>query len=409
MSTIILGAGPIGIATAYEFAKRGEQVCVISKRKNVGEAGHVNAGWVVPIMSAPVPAPGALKKSIRWLLDSQSPLKITAELNWEHIAFMVEMLRYSTQKNFLHGLHSLSEFGRGTLAAFDEYALNGVKFELHRTGVLMAFTSQAELDSHAIEYEGVEKYGLAPVKVLSGKQMREREPMLTDLVTQGIDCSDQYFVEPTTFINGLRSKAQELGVKFIESDSEVRLTSSGGEIAIEISTEKHKARNVVIAAGVESRNLLEGIGVRIPLRFGKGYSFDFQEESRIRNSLYLSGTKIAVTPNEKFLRFAGTMEFGGDGMKINHKRALGILANSAKYFSFQLPQSVAPRVGLRPMTPDGLPVIGKIDGVSNLYIASGHAMQGVTLAPNTAKATADLVLHKESKIDISAFSPMRFR
>ena len=408
MSTIILGAGPIGLASAFELASRGESVTVISQNKNVGEAAHVNAGWVVPIMSAPVPAPGALKKSIRWLLDSKSPLKIAPELSPGHITFMLSMLKYSTKKHFLHGLSVLSEFGRGSLSAFDGYLEQGVEFEIHRSGVLMAFTSQAELDSHAVEFDGIEKYGLAPVKVLSAAEVQAKEPLLSNIVKFGIDCSDQYFVDPTSLMNGLRKKCAQLGVEFIEVSETIALVNKGSKVQVEVGTRTHSSDHVLVAAGAGSRALLENIGIRIPIRFGKGYCFDFPGEKRVKNSLYLSSAKVAVTPNQNYLRFAGTMEFGGNGLKVNQKRAQGILDSSAKYFNENIFGSAQPKSGLRPMTPDGLPVIGKLSGASNLYIASGHAMQGVTLAPNTGRVLADLIMDKKSAIDISSFNPERF-
>jgi D-amino-acid dehydrogenase len=408
MSTAILGAGPIGLASAFELASRGESVTVISKATNVGAAAHVNAGWIVPIMSAPVPAPGALKKSIRWLLDSRSPLKIAPELSPGHITFMLSMLKYSTQKNFLHGLAALSDFGRGSLPAFDSYIQQGVEFEIHRSGVLMAFTSQTELDSHAVEFDGIEKYGLAPIKVLSASDMQAREPLLSDIVKFGIDCSDQYFIDPTSLIIGLRKKCSELGVEFIEHSGPISLKTSGSRAEINVGPKTIASDQVVVAAGSGSRELLENIGIRIPIRFGKGYCFDFPAEKRIKNSLYLSAAKVAVTPNQNYLRFAGTMEFGGDGLKINHKRAEGILNSSAKYFTENLFNKPQPKSGLRPMTPDGLPVVGKLSGANNLYIASGHAMQGVTLAPNTARVIADLILDGSSSVNLSYFNPERF-
>jgi D-amino-acid dehydrogenase len=408
MSTLILGAGPIGLASAFELAKRGESVTVISRSSNVGEAAHVNAGWVVPIMSAPVPAPGALKKSIRWLLDSRSPLKIAPEIDPGHISFMLSMLKYSTKKHFLHGFSALSEFGRGSLDAFDSYLKQGVEFEIHRSGVLMAFTSQKELDSHAIEFDGVEKYGLAPIKVLSSNEVQSREPLLSDIVKFGIDCSDQYFVDPTSLINGLKKKCSELGVEFIEESGPVTLFAKGSIVHVEVGTRSITRDRILVAAGANSRHLLENIGIRIPIRFGKGYCFDFPSEKRIKNSLYLSGAKVAVTPNEDYLRFAGTMEFGGDGLSISQTRAKGILDSSARYFKENLFSNSTPRSGLRPMTPDGLPVIGKLSNASNLYVASGHAMQGVTLAPNTGRAIADLMLDGSSSVNLNHFNPERF-
>jgi D-amino-acid dehydrogenase len=408
MSTTILGAGPIGLASAYELAIRGESVTVISRSTNVGEAAHVNAGWIVPIMSAPVPAPGALKKSIRWLLDSRSPLKIAPELSPGHISFMLSMLKYSTQKNFLHGLAALAEFGCGSLSAFDSYVQQGIDFEIHRSGVLMAFTSQAELDSHAVEFDGVEKYGLAPVKVLSASEMQVKEPMLSDVVKFGIYCSDQYFVDPTSLMNGLRKKCIQLGVDFIEHAGPISLVTKGSRAEAVIGPKTVSSDHVLVAAGASSRELLENIGISIPIRFGKGYCFDFLGEKRIKNSLYLSSAKVAVTPNHGYLRFAGTMEFGGDGLEINHTRAEGILKSSAKYFTENLFGDIQPKSGLRSMTPDGLPVIGKLSGASNLYIASGHAMQGVTLAPNTGHAIADLILDGSSSVNLNNFKPERF-
>ena len=408
MSTTILGAGPIGLASAFELASRGESVTVISRSANVGEAAHLNAGWIVPIMSAPVPTPGALKKSIRWLLDSRSPLKIAPELSPGHISFMLSMLKYSTQKSFLHGLAALSEFGRGSLSAFDSYIEKGVEFEIHRSGVLMAFTSQAELDSHAVEFEGIEKYGLAPVKVLSTSEMQSREPLLSDIVKYGIDCSDQYFIDPTSLINGLHKKCRELGVEFIEHSGPVSLLTKGSRAEVLVGTRTVSNDQVVVAAGASSRQLFEDIGIRIPIRFGKGYCIDFLGEKRIKNSLYLSSAKVAVTPNQDYLRFAGTMEFGGDGLKINKKRAEGILKSSAKYFTENIFKGAQPKSGLRPMTPDGLPVIGKLAGASNLFIASGHAMQGVTLAPNTGRAVAELILDGSASVNLNDFNPERF-
>lgn len=409
MSVVIVGSGPIGLAAAFELAKRGESVSVVSTSRNVGQAGHVNAGWIVPIMSAPVPAPGALKNSLRWLLDSKSPLKITPELNFEHIAFMFSMLKYSSKKHFVHGFHSLSEFGRGSLSAFDSYIKEGIDFELHRAGVLMAFTSQAELESHAIEFEGVEKYGLAPVDILSAQEMKKREPVLSDLVKCGIDCSDQYFINPSSLISGLLEKCRELRVQFIETSQQIRLEKKNASEVIIRTESQELGGQILIAAGAGTSSLLKEVGIHIPIRFGKGYSFDFYGENRVKNALYLSGAKVAVTPNQNYLRFAGTMEFGGNSLSINKKRAQGILDSSAKYFTSNFLENATAKSGLRPMTPDGLPVIGKLSDFSNLFVASGHAMQGVTLAPNTALAVTQLILDGDSSFDLQSFSPERFQ
>ncbi|HEX7405813.1 MAG TPA: FAD-dependent oxidoreductase [Candidatus Nanopelagicaceae bacterium] len=410
MSTTILGAGPIGLALAYEIAKRGEEVIVISTSRNTGKAAEVNAGWIVPIMAAPVPAPGMVKKSLGWMLKKESPLKISMFPRPSHVSFMAQMLRNTSQRHFAHGLHALSEFGRGTLESFDKYQAEGVDFELHKTGLLMAFLSEKELDAHFAEFENSDLRGLKKVISLSGEEMREIEPGLSRAVKAGINCSDQYSVNPTSLLVGLANACKKLGVKIHETVSPIYIKEDRIK-AIELAYDnvRFPTDHVIIAAGVESRKLMNQVGFDLPLKFGKGYCLDFPQESRISNALYLSEAKVAVTPMEGFLRLAGTMEFGGAALKISQQRANGILKSSSDYFSFSIKEQRNLGMGLRPMTPDGMPVIGKVPNTSNIYVATGHAMLGVTLAPATAKVLANFIFSQTESEHLLNFSPSRFQ
>jgi len=409
MSTTILGAGPIGLALAYEIAKRGEEVIVISTSRNTGKAAEVNAGWIVPIMASPVPAPGMLKKSIGWMLKSQSPLKISMSPKLNHITFMAQMLANTSEKRFAHGLHALSEFGRGALESFDDYQREGVDFELHKTGVLMAFLSEKELEAHFAEFESSESYGLKKVIRLSGKEMRSIEPALSGAITSGINCSDQYSLNPTSLMVGLKSACKKLGVKFYETADQCNIKIvRPNKVEVTYENVAMQTDHLIIAAGVESRKIMNQVGFDLPLKFGKGYSLDFSQEKRISHALYLSEAKVAVTPMTESLRLAGTMEFGGDPLKIRQQRVDGILTSSAKYFSFALNKDAHVGMGLRPMTPDGMPVIGQVPNVPNVFIATGHAMLGVTLAPATAKLLADLIFSGTDSEHLQNFSLERF-
>ncbi len=409
VSTTILGAGPIGLATAYEFAKRGEEVTVVSTSRNTGKAGEVNAGWIVPIMASPVPAPGMVKKSIGWMLKSDGPLRVSPVPHPDHISFMSKMLRNTSKARFEHGLHALSEFGRGTLEHFDTYKAEGVDFELHKTGVLMAFKSEKELESHYAEFENSERYGLKKVTRLTGSEMREIEPGLSQSVKAGLDCSDQYSINPASLLEGLRSSCEKLGVTFFETSEDIYLKENADKSTeVTFGSMKVSGDHVVIAAGVESRGLINQVGFDMPLKFGKGYSLDFHQETRITHALYLSEAKVAVTPTNSFLRLAGTMEFGGNPLKVNPTRVNGIAQSSAEFFSFPIPQQPKVGMGLRPMTPDGMPVIGKVPGTSHVYVATGHAMLGVTLAPATAKLLAGLIFSQIDSEHLVNFSLTRF-
>lgn len=410
MSTTILGAGPIGLALAYEIAKRGEEVTVISTSRNTGKAAEVNAGWIVPIMAAPVPAPGLVKKSLGWLLEKESPLKISLVPRPSHVTFMTQMLRNTTKKRFKHGLGVLSEFGRGTLESFDKYQDEGVDFELRKSGVLMAFMSELELEAHFSEFEHSDLYGLKKVIRLSSQEMRELEPSLSKAVKAGINCSDQYSINPTSLLVGLTKSCNKLGVKIHKTASQIYLKEVANK-TIELTFDSNRliSNRVIIAAGVESRKLMNQVGYDIPLRFGKGYSLDFAHETRVTNALYLSEAKVAVTPMKDFLRLAGTMEFGGNPLKISARRVNGIVKSSAEYFSFPIRDDMQIGMGLRPMTPDGMPVIGRVPNTSNIYVATGHAMLGVTLAPATAKVLAGLIFSQTDSEHLVNFSPRRFQ
>jgi len=409
VSTAVLGAGPIGLSIAYELSLRGEEVIVISPFDTSGEAGHVNAGWISPILAAPVPNPAVIGNAIKWTFDRKSPLKISPSLNPGHIAFMARMLMNSRESKFLKGLHATFELGRGAMAAFDQYQSSGVNFEIHRTGILMAFTSSKECEEHLAEYEVAEQYGIKKVMHLDNVGLHRYEPSLSQLVTEGIYCEDQYFVDPSSFMIGMAAKCRELGVQFLVAEKNIAIKKDRSLIIPVVDGKEISVKNLVIAAGAFSGHLLKSVGVKIPIAFGKGYSVDFPGETRIMNSIYLSEARVAVTPLDSYLRFAGTMEFGGKAMKIDSYRAENIIRSSSKYFDIHFEKARKPRMALRPMTPDGLPVIGKIQNLENLFVATGHAMLGITLAPTTGRMISELILDHKNPPVYSAFAPDRFR
>jgi D-amino-acid dehydrogenase len=409
MSTAILGAGPIGLSIAYELSLRGEEVCVISPIDKSGEAGHVNAGWVSPILAAPVPNPAVIGNAIAWTFDRKSPLKISPSLNPSHVSFMTRMLMNSRESTFVRGLHATFELGRGSLKAFDEYKSAGIDFEIHRTGILMAFTSSKDCEEHLAEYEVAEHYGIKKVRYVDNVELHSLEPSLSQLVTEGIYCEDQYFIDPSSFMTGLEAKCRDLGVQFLTAEKDIDIRNRKNLIVPIVDGKEIDCENIVIAAGAFSGDLLKRVGVKIPIAFGKGYSVDFPGEDRIKNSIYLSEARVAVTPMDSYLRFAGTMEFGGQALKIDNYRAANIVKSSSKYFDVPFENGLKPRMGLRPMTPDGLPVIGKIANFENLFVATGHAMLGITLAPTTGRLISEIILNNENLQAYSSFSPNRFR
>ncbi|MGP3989860.1 NAD(P)/FAD-dependent oxidoreductase [Streptomyces sp. 3N207] len=413
-SAVIVGAGVIGLATAHRLARDGLAVTIVdATRGDTGASAH-NAGWIVPIMSAPVPAPGMLGQALRWMARKDSPLYIRPSLRPEHVRFMLSMLRHCNPQDFHHGVEALVSLNERTVALFDEYEKDGVEFEYHRTGQLMVFHTGEAMRRYQTEAESLERIGHT-AEPLSGDELRDLEPALGSHVRAGLQCPQERHVDPASLVKGLEDRCRELGVRFLHNRPVTGIRSRGGVVTSLLAGGEEISGDVfVLAAGVHTGTLSRLAGFPLPIQPGKGYGFDDTSGSvTLRHSVYLGEGKVAVTPLSDRLRFAGTMEFGSSDSTIDQHRLRGIV-RSVHEFLPSFPPGSQPRgwTGLRPMTPDGLPVIGPLPGKDNILVASGHCMLGVTLAPMTAELVSAQIkgAHQTSGSahPAHAFTPQRF-
>ncbi|WP_448620330.1 NAD(P)/FAD-dependent oxidoreductase [Geodermatophilus sp. URMC 65] len=413
-NTVVVGAGVVGLATAYRLARDGLAVTVVDAAHSGAGASVNNAGWVVPIMSTPVPAPGMLGQAMRWMVRKDSPLYVRPSPRPEHVRFMVGMLRHSNAEDFHRGVEALVSLNERTLALFDDYGRDGVRFEDHRTGHLLVFHTRRTLDAYQADTALMQRIGHTAVP-LSGDELRDLEPALGAHVRAGLRCSQERHLDPASLVKGLEQRCRELGVRFLH-DSPVTGIHFRGPVATSILAggEEVPGDLFVLAAGVHTGPLSRLAGFPLPIQPGKGYGFDDASGSvTLRHSVYLGEAKVAVTPLSDRLRFAGTMEFGSWDATIDPYRLRGIVRSAHEYLP-GFPATAQPQgwTGLRPMTPDGLPVIGRLPGRDNVLVASGHGMLGVTLAPVTAEVISAEVAGGEQAAGIAPiahpFAPQRF-
>ena len=240
--------------------------------------------------------------------------------------------------------------------------------------------------------------------------MHQQEPLLTDGVLGGIYFPQERHVDPGAMATALHKRLVAMGVKIIENSPIDAVDRNGGNVtAVHSSGNRYTADNFILAAGAWSGNLSKQFGVALPVRPGKGYSVEVPALG-LRSAVNLWDAKVAVTPFNERLRLAGTMEFGGLDEKINQVRVDAILRAPAKYFrNWERPATKpAPMAGMRPMTPDGLPVIGHLGHLQNTYVSTGHGMMGITLAPGTAAALTDLIVHGRMAPTLQPFRADRF-
>jgi D-amino-acid dehydrogenase len=410
MDVVIIGGGVIGLSQALDLARHDVRVTVLEAGAVEGGASSVNAGWVVPAEAAPVPGPGMVSKSIKWMLHPDSPLYIRPTLNPGFLRFMLGMWRRCNSRDFRLGLAAQLALAEDAVRLLDDYASEGIRFEMHDHGLLMAFLSEQNLEHHRQALDIPASFGLEP-QILSGDEVREREPALSERVSGGIFFPHERHLDPVTLVEGLRDRCAQLGVTIVESARVDRVERSASRIvAVRSGIRRFDADSYLLAAGAWTGPLSRLFGVPLPVRPGKGYAVDLTPPPvSLRTMVKLCDAMVASTPLNSRLRLAGTMEFGGLDEKVDSRRVGAILAAGPRFFRDWAPLERPPviGVGIRPMTPDGLPVIGRLGELENGYVSTGHGMLGVTLAAATARALSRVMLGTPSRT-LLPFSPGRF-
>lgn len=428
-TAIVLGAGSIGLSSAYYLRKSGFDVTVIDPEPLAARASGHNAGWLIPSMSTPVPAPGVLPQALKWMTKNDSPLYISPSADPHFLGFLLRMLQHCTESRFNRGAETLARLSAGSLPLFDELTADGVEFERHRDPLTMLFTDQHKVEGRVHELETLD--GKLPGfswRHMGQDELRKHAPSLSDNVTAGIQSEGDQSVDPASFVRGLATACERDGVELRLGESADLVTSpaapgrghNGVEVSVEVGGQRLRADKVVVAAGAWTNEVLSGIGERIALQAGKGYGYDLPiVDDGPSEPVYLAEAKVAITPLNDRVRLAGTMGFSGIDETIDPVRAGGILSGTREYFTdwgqraeeaavHETGQARTPWTGLRPTTPDGVPMIGPLARHPGVLVATGHVMLGISLGPTTGRLIAELATGETSPDSLPDLSPNRF-
>jgi D-amino-acid dehydrogenase len=412
---VVVGGGVVGLASAYRLANAGCDVVVLEARAAGSAATHGNAAKIALAESGPVPAPGVILQGLRWMLKPDSPLYVKPSVAPGFLKFMLTMARHCNERDFRFGLQTHLRLAAHANDLLDEYVRDGIDFEMHTAGVLLAFETRERYGEHCASLPVFERFGLYP-EHLDRDGVQATEPALSPRIQHGLFFADDRQVEPDSLTRGLVKRCEELGVQ-IRENTRIRHFQRRGATVTGVVTETGElivGDTLLVAAGVWSGPLSKQLGAPMPIRPGKGYSIDYRPAPiQLRTSLTLADAHVAVTPLNGMVRLAGTMEFGGFDEEVNPTRVAAIRrAAQENLIGWDNPPgAAAPWAGLRPMTPDGLPIVGKFGNLKNAYIASGHGMLGLTLAAGTAEVITDLITTHSDRLppEVSAaVSPDRF-
>lgn len=408
MRVVVIGGGVIGLMCAHHLVRRGALVTLL-ERAEVGAACSAgNAGWITPSISHPLPEPGLGLKSLRWLLRSNSPLYIKPTAIPRLAPFLWRFWRHCNRDDFERGAAALAALNRETMELYDQLKHEGLEFEQHTDGLLMVFGSAREM---ADELALLHAHDYGPLTVLGSDELHDREPALTDNLVGGILVESERTVRPEAVSEAVATDLRAKGQEVIEHRAVTGLRRDGRRALAALSVQGEiEADAFLVATGAEAAVLSRHCASPLPLQAGKGYSVTLTDPGvEVRHPLYLSSGKIGVTPFGGALRIAGTMELSGINLQMDSRRVAAIERSA----ELNVPGILAGGsreqwVGMRPLTPDGLPVLGRLPTMDNVYVATGHQMLGVTLAPATGKAMAELIVDGAATTDLSPFSVERF-
>lgn len=409
---LIIGSGAIGVCSAYYLAKEGLQVSIVEKGEIASGCSGANAGLIVPSYSIPLAAPGVLSQALRWVLKSDSPFYIKPRFDPALLSWLWQFRKSCSLKQMYEGLRVLRDLNYASLELFDHLIREeSLEYNYQKKGWLMVYKSEQGFEQALKETKLLHSYDIE-LEILSANETLEMEPTLRPEISGGIFFPEDAHLDPAKFIQALAERLQQLGVS-IQTETELLefKTSRGSITAVRTSQADYKAKQFVLATGAWTSALVKNLGLRLPVQPAKGYSVSIKRPDTCpERPLYLTEAKVAVTPLEDVLRFAGTLEFTGMDFSINPRRVKAIM-DAAKAYLQQIEDLDVVKIwcGLRPCTPDGLPVIDRISGYKNLFVATGHGMLGITLAPITGNLISQLICEQTPDLTLEPLSMTRFK
>jgi D-amino-acid dehydrogenase len=400
---VVVGAGAIGAATAYELARRGADVALLERGEVASGCSYGNAGLISPSHAETLASPASIRHGLAWLARRDSPFHLRPSpslLPWLARFGAASLPRRSAAASAtLRALVAKGLEGHAALAR------SGLPTSFERRGILSVYESASGF-AHA--------RGTAPAdaRALDREAARELEPALV-AVAGAILRPAEGHCDPAAFTSALVDAARELGAEVRTGVEIVGVSRTNGRIAeLQTTAGRVRAGTVVLAAGAWTKQLAAAAGVSIPLEGGKGYHVELAADAarHPQGPIFLEEARVTATPLDGRLRLTGALELCGLDLRIDPIRIdrIGQAAGRALGLSGQGGPARIWR-GLRPCTPDGLPLVGPADGVSNLILATGHAMLGIALAPVTGEIVADLVAGAPPRHEIAPFAPSRFR
>jgi D-amino-acid dehydrogenase len=408
---VVVGGGVIGASCAYYLRRAGREVTLIDSGKFGQGCSHGNCGYVCPSHVLPLAGPGAFRSTLKTLFQRNSPLKVRWRLDPAMWSWFWQFAQRCNERDALAAGHAIQQLLVSSRSLYDELfqaTLSDVEWE--PSGLLFVFRTPSKMEHYAATDRLLtNEFGLKAIR-FDADALQAIEPCLKQSVPGAWQYPSDGQLRPDKLMSAWKRVLESIGVDFREywalrdfgakERLVQRLLSDQGEIA---------ADQVVIATGAWTPQLQRLLRCPIPIQPGKGYSLTMPRPTVCpRSPMIFEEHRVALSPMQSGFRIGSTMEFAGYDTSLNPSR-LRLLRESAALY---LNEPVAgPTLeewwGWRPMTPDGLPLIGRVPAFDNVFLSAGHGMLGVSMAPATGKLVAELLTEQPSHIDPAPFAVSR--
>ncbi|MFK7848313.1 MAG: NAD(P)/FAD-dependent oxidoreductase [Rhodothermales bacterium] len=408
---VIIGGGAIGLCAAYYLHHSGNQVTVLEKSIYTEGTSLGNAGMLVPSHVVPLAAPGVISQGMRWLFKRDSPFRIKPRLDPALASWLWQFKSFCNDRHVDASMPLLRDLSLASVDLFEQLSETFL-FHFERRGLLMVHSSEKG-EKENLKYGKMAKQVGLEVEELSADALYKLEPGIKTNATGAVYYPQDAHISPNHFTASLQTHLSTEGVDFRTHSPVTEFTRRKGTIvSVKTPSEEFEADEVILAAGSWSPAIARLLGIKLPIQPAKGYSVTLDAPvNGPEIPMILTEAKVTITPMGNQLRFGGTLELAGFDDSIDRVRTSSILNTIPDYLPNIKPEEIQTDQiwsGYRPCTPDGLPMIGRSGAYSNLVIATGHAMIGITLAPITGQLVTNVVNQATPSINIMALKPERF-
>ena len=410
-SIVVIGGGIIGLCSAYYLQKKGHQVTIVDQSNLDSGASYVNAGYLSPSHIIPLSAPGVMKKGLKWMFNKSSPLYIKPRLDLDFLKWTLAFNKSCNAKHVEKAIPSIKAISLLSQNLYDDIKQSeNFSFHYEKKGLLMLCQTEKMLEEEVKTAQLAKNEGL-DVSEINHEALKKLEPNVKLNVKGATYYKCDSHTTPHEFMEEMKTHLKNEGVVFFTNEKVEDLEIKSQKISV-IKTNKQvlKADEFVLAAGSWSSILSKKLGLKLLLQAGKGYRINSTQQTGILTPAILAEKKIAITPMNGFTRFAGTMEIAGINHSINEVRVEAIANGVKRYYpEIELTKEEKDNAaaGLRPVSPDGVPYIGKSSKCNNLTIATGHAMMGWTMATGTGKLVSEIISEQKTSLEMTNFNPDR--